>query len=358
MRTPLSLVKVGDCLASDTFNSFGLLILAGNTVLSSDDIAKLHLHHIFDVDIVPKYDDPHEYATIDEHPSSKRTEPAAERFEKVKASYQVAIDGIKELFNGAKTDGTIREEAVTSGFLPLAEQVQQEKDVASLLIALNTKDDYTYQHSVQVGLISYYIAKWLGQSEEEALLAGKAGYLHDIGKCRIDDAILLKPGRLTVNEYDEIKKHARFGYEIAMQSGFPEPLCLAALQHHERLDGSGYPDQLQSDAIHPLSKIVAVADVYSAMISNRVYQNKKDLLFVLKEIHRCSFGELDPVVTQKFINNMIPCLIGKKVLLSSGEFGTIVLIRLTDYFRPLIRTGERFIDLAQRTDLEIEAVYI
>ncbi|CAG7646520.1 hypothetical protein PAESOLCIP111_05181 [Paenibacillus solanacearum] len=359
MRTPLSLVKVGDRLATDTFNSFGLLILAGNTVLTGDDIAKLHLHHIFDVDIVPKYDDdPQDDTIIDEHPSSKRNETAAKKFEKVKASYQEAIDGIKELFNEAKRDGTIRLETVITGFLPIAQHAQQEKDVVSLLIELNTKDDYTYQHSVQVGLISYYIAKWMGQSEEEALLAGKAGYLHDIGKCRIDDAVLQKPGRLTPSEYDEIKQHARYGYEIAKQSGFSEPLCLAALQHHERLNGSGYPDQLHSEAIHPLSKIVAVADIYSAMISNRVYQKKKDLLFVLKEIHRCSFGELDPYVTQKFIHHMLPCLIGKKVLLSNGEFGSIVLIRLTDYFRPLIRVGERFIDLAQRTELEIEAVYI
>ena len=87
-----------------------------------------------------------------------------------------------------------------------------------LLLTLSTKDDYTYQHSVQVGILSYYISKWLGNSEEDCSNAGKAGYLHDVGKSQISIAILNKPARLTAEEYSEMKKHTVLGYQIISKS--------------------------------------------------------------------------------------------------------------------------------------------
>lgn len=221
---------------------------------------------------------------------------------------------------------------------------------------LNSQDDYTYQHSVQVGMLSYYIARWLGWDEEATVRAGKAGFLHDIGKCKIAETILNKPTKLSDEEYDEIKNHPQFGYDI-LKNSFDDPaIALAALQHHERMDGKGYPLGLSGDQIHPMAKVVAVADVYSAMISSRVYREKRDLLHVLREMFELSFRELDPDITHTFIRHMVPNFIGKSVELSTGEIGTIIMTHPTDFFRPLVQVGDQFLDLSVKRNYEIKHV--
>jgi putative nucleotidyltransferase with HDIG domain len=272
--------------------------------------------------------------------------------------FDAASDGIKDIFKLAIETGQIDDEQVMSNFNPLVDNFKQEKDVVSLLLTLNNKDDYTYQHSVQVGILSYYISKWMGSTEDAALLAGKAGYLHDIGKSNINITILNKPARLTVDEYEEMKKHTIYGYQIITKSMKQPELALAALQHHERLDGTGYPLKIKADKLHPLSKIIAVADTYSAMISTRVYQKERDMLHVLKELHRVSFTELDPEVCLIFIRNMLPHFIGKNVSLNNGEVGRIIMTNPTDFFRPLIKMDNQFIDLSLNRELQIDKIYM
>jgi HD-GYP domain-containing protein (c-di-GMP phosphodiesterase class II) len=163
---------------------------------------------------------------------------------------------------------------------------------------------------------------------------------------------------LTVDEYEEMKKHTIYGYQIITKSMNQPEIALAALQHHERLDGTGYPLKIKADKLHPLSKIIAVADTYSAMISTRVYQKERDMLHVLKELHRASFTELDPEVCLIFIRNMLPHFIGKNVSLNNGEVGSIVLTNPTDFFRPLIKLDTEFIDLSQHRELQIDKIYM
>src|SRR5690606_13099035 len=185
-------------------------------------------------------------------------------------------------------------------------------------------DEYTYQHSVQVGILSYYLSRWMGKKEEESLLAGKAGFLHDIGKSHITNEILRKPDKLDEDEFTLMKKHTIVGYEIIKNSIESPVVALAALQHHERLDGSGYPLSIVGEQMQPISKIVAVADIFSAMISSRVYREKRNMIVVLKELNEMSFGAIDPIVTQTLIRNMLPSFIGKQVVLKSGERGMII----------------------------------
>jgi HD-GYP domain-containing protein (c-di-GMP phosphodiesterase class II) len=155
-----------------------------------------------------------------------------------------------------------------------------------------------------------------------------------------------------------MKRHTNYGYEIILNSTSDELSALVALQHHEREDGSGYPCGLTEEKIHPYAKIAAVADVYTAMISNRVYQSKQELFTVLKELNDLSFGKLSPEPTQALINHMLPNFIGKKVLLSSGEVGAIIMTNPSDFFRPLIRTESRFIDLSKERALMIVEIYM
>jgi putative nucleotidyltransferase with HDIG domain len=338
---------VGDLLTEAAFNSYGLYVLSEDTLLNSEDITKLMNHNIDYVEIAFR-----KVKTAEHKPVKKRNP------EQTQQKYGAAVDGIKDIFKQAITDGKIDGELVMNNFNPLVENFKQEKDVVSLLLTLNTKDDYTYQHSVQVGILSYYISKWMGKSEEEALIAGKAGYLHDVGKSQISLTILNKPARLNEVEYAEMKKHTIYGHQIISVSIDQPELAMAALQHHERLDGTGYPYGIKDDKMHDLSKIVAVADIYSAMISTRVYQKERDMLHVLKELHRVSFTEIDPQICIIFIKNMLPHFIGKKVSLSNGEVGNIVMTNPTDFFRPLVQINKQFIDLSHHHEIDIDKIYM
>jgi putative nucleotidyltransferase with HDIG domain len=348
MRVQVFMLAVGDRLISDAYNSIGLHVLSAGKVLDVYDITKLNNHNIDYVDIAVR-EDLLEDTSASAYNSLKEEQAIA---------FTEAIDGIKSLFEMVQLEGIVRKEDVDSSFTPLISSVEEENDVVSLLLSLNSKDDYTYQHSVQVGMLSYYIAKWLDMPEEEAHLIGKAGFLHDIGKSKIDNTILQKPEELDDTEYEEIKNHTLYGYEILKESFDETALALTALQHHERLDGKGYPHGKQEPDIHPYAKIVAVADVYSAMICNRIYQHKRGLLVVLRELHRMSFGELDPKATQVFIKNMIPNFIGKRAELSDGRVGTIIMTNPTDFFRPLVHVDDEFIDLSHEHSLDITSITV
>jgi putative nucleotidyltransferase with HDIG domain len=346
MKVHITDVRSGDRLAEDIFNSFGLHVLSKGTILNEKELTRMFQHQIDYVEIEWR---PSQTIKSDETPSPSNN-PL------IRPLYHDAIANAEQLFERALEEGRIYEEDIKESFQPLVENFRTERDVVSLLLMLNSQDDYIYQHSVQVGMLSYYIARWLGWSEEETVLAGKAGFLHDIGKCKIADAILNKPDKLSEDELEEIQNHPQFGYDI-LKNSFDNPaIALAALQHHERMDGKGYPQGLTRENIHPMARIVAVADVYSAMISSRAYSDKRDLLHVLRELHELSFQELDPDITHTFIRHMAPNFIGKKVELSNGQVGKIVMSHPTDYFRPLVQVGDQFVDLSVQRKLEIKQV--
>jgi putative nucleotidyltransferase with HDIG domain len=347
MRIHVLQLIVGDKLISDSYNAVGLHLLSSGTVVDASDILMLNRHNVEYVDIFPRGTE----AVIE----LDKTEVSPSKIAQLN-SFNDSITGIKDIFHSVENGGTLTNDVIESAFNPLIKSFQEEKDVVSILLSLDSKDDYTYQHSVQVGMLSYYIAKWMNKSEKEALIIGKAGYLHDIGKSKIDPDLLHKPGKLTNDEYSEIQKHTIYGYQIIKNTLKDNTLALVALEHHERMDGTGYPLRKKSTEIHSYSLIISVADVYSAMINNRVYQEKRDLLIVLKELHRMSFGELDPKITQVFIRHMIPNFIGKKVSLSDGRVGTIVMTNPSDFFRPLININNQFLDLSQLTNVEITKI--
>ena len=344
MRVHITDVMDGDVLTEDVFNLHGVPVLSKGTVLGKKEIARLLQHHVSYVKVARIQPEPEE-----------EVPPVVSKLQPV---YQETVRSCEALFKDAYENGYIKEQDVDESFRPLAEQCRSELDVVQLLLTLRDPGEYTYRHSVQVGILCHYIAGWLGWDQEDTYRAGKAGFLHDIGKCRIPVEILNKPDKLTEAEFEIIKKHPQYGHEI-IEASFPDHLsALGALQHHERVDGGGYPYGLKGDQIHVIGKIVAVADVYSAMISTRVYRQKRDLFDVLKELYQLSFNGLDPHVTLTFLRRMLPNFIGKKAELTSGEIGEIVMIHPVDLFNPLVKVGDRFIDLSQRRDLNIVRVYM
>ncbi len=354
MRVHITDLIDGDRLKNDVFNPYGLHVLSKGTVLYKQEVSRLMQHHIDYIEIESRNSEP--AAAVETRTLESTVTP--KWLPNVKPVYQHTVKSIESFFEKALHEGVVDEQAVSDAFNPLLDHLQLERDVVSMLLLLNTTDNYTYQHSVQVGMLSYYLASWMGYSQEDAAFIGKAGFLHDIGKCKIDYEVLNRPDKLTAEEYEEVKLHTVYGYEIINHSMPDSIVAIGALQHHERADGSGYPHGLKGNQIHPMAKIIAVCDIYSAMISARVYQKERDLLFVLKELYKLSFDQLDPSTTHTFIRHMIPNFIGKQVSLSNGDMGVIVMTHPAEFFRPLVKTENRYIDLSIDRSYEITHVYL
>lgn len=166
--------------------------------------------------------------------------------------------------------------------------------------AIEAKDPYTKQHSSRVTRIAMDIGAEMGCTREELDILNVAGMLHDIGKIGIKDNILLKPGRLTPDEFDRIREHPVIGAGIVGQLGLWDREKQIIRHHHERVDGTGYPDGLEKDEIPFLSRVLSVADVYDAMASDRIYRAKMKEERILAIIYKGSGTQFDPDVVKAF----------------------------------------------------------
>ena len=167
---------------------------------------------------------------------------------------------------------------------------------------VDAKDPYTRGHSDRVSEYSVLIGKKLGLGEKDIRTLRIGGLFHDIGKIGVPDNILLKPGKLTDDEYSEIKNHPSIGAHILSTATIFSDLIPIVKHHHERYDGFGYPSKLKGNEIPYLARIAAVADTYDAMTSKRPYRDALSLDFVKEEIKKCSGTQFDPEIAKVFLD--------------------------------------------------------
>ena len=266
-----------------------------------------------------------------------------------------AIREVRELFEFAKQTDRIPFARVRDKVVPLILELSNHPDLNQTFRYLETYDEYVYRHSVAVALLSRLIGKVKGFDDAQLTELTIAGFLHDIGKSKVPGAILNKPGRLTEEEFRIVKEHTVFGYEILKRSeGVPDRHAYVALQHHEREDGSGYPLGLKGDGIDQFSKIVAVADVFHAMMSKRVYKSPLPLCQVLKELADNVYGSLEPGITLAFLKRIMDMLIGNRVVLTDGREGRIVMASAADPVRPVVEVDGQYIDLSAEGSIALE----
>ena len=193
------------------------------------------------------------------------------------------------------------------------------------LARLKTADDYTYMHSVAVCAMMVALAKQLKLDEEQTRLAGLAGLMHDLGKAMIPMEILNKPGKLSPAEFEIVKQHPREGHKLLLTGANVDPVVLdVCLHHHEKTDGSGYPDKLKDAQITLFAKMGAVCDVYDAITSNRPYKPGWDPAESLRRMAEWAKGHFDIQVFQAFVKSLGIYPIGSLVQLSSGRLGVVV----------------------------------
>ena len=193
------------------------------------------------------------------------------------------------------------------------------------LARLKTADDYTYMHSVAVCAMMVALARQMGLNEENTRLAGLAGLMHDIGKACMPMHVLNKPGKLTDAEFSVIKSHPVEGHRMLLSGENVPPMVLdVCLHHHEKVDGSGYPEGLDSQTISLYAKMGAVCDVYDAITSNRPYKAGWDPAESLRKMAEWSKGHFDATVFQAFVKSLGIYPIGSLVKLTSGRLGVVV----------------------------------
>lgn len=176
--------------------------------------------------------------------------------------------------------------------------VNYEETILSFVNMIEHRDTYTAGHTLRVANYCEMIAQKMGLEPETIRVLNKAAILHDIGKIATPDAVLLKPGQLSSMEYDLIKQHAYAGYEMLSKIKMYEELADVIRHHHERYDGLGYPDGLKGDNIPLLSRIMAVADTFDAMTTNRIYKPRKEVEEAIVELKSLSGAQFDPYIVK------------------------------------------------------------
>jgi HD-GYP domain-containing protein (c-di-GMP phosphodiesterase class II) len=207
----------------------------------------------------------------------------------------------------------------------ITDSVARNPSALISLARLKTADDYTYMHSVAVCAMMVALAKQLKLDEEQTRLAGLAGLMHDLGKAMIPMEILNKPGKLSPAEFEIVKQHPREGHKLLLTGANVDPVVLdVCLHHHEKTDGSGYPDKLKDAQITLFAKMGAVCDVYDAITSNRPYKPGWDPAESLRRMAEWAKGHFDIQVFQAFVKSLGIYPIGSLVQLSSGRLGVVV----------------------------------
>lgn len=217
----------------------------------------------------------------------------------------------------------------TAGAKMLVEEisasVSRNPNALISLARLKTADDYTYMHSVAVCALMVALSKQLNLNEEQTRSAGIAGLLHDLGKALMPMDVLNKPGKLTDEEFTIIKKHPEEGHKLLLASTGADEIALdVVLHHHEKTDGSGYPERLKDSEISLFAKMGAVCDVYDAITSNRPYKTGWDPAESLRKMAEWANGHFDPMVFQAFVKSLGIYPIGSLVKLSSGRLGIVI----------------------------------
>jgi len=230
-------------------------------------------------------------------------------------------------------------------------------DYGSIIASITnsrTIDEYLTRHCVNVALLSSMLGKWLNLPENDLTLLTYAAFLHDIGKTMVNPTILNKPSKLTKSEFEEIKKHSIYSYELIRNIPYlDKSVSLGVLMHHERLDGSGYPLGLKEDKINTFGKIIGITDMFDAMTSDKVYSKKQNPFKVLEIMRNECMGLLDYSYLNTFIKHMLNYYTGEIVRLSDGSIGKIIKIDLNNISKPFISIDSDFIDLSKSKDLFI-----
>ena len=329
-------------LGEDIENKFGGVMLPAQTILDRNKINKLSRLDIQEVKIIEE--------------SQKEIAENAEKIEDVELSYRKNLNRVAEIYEKLKLTDKLaksRLEEVVNTVMKMGKALE----LIDILTLVQEGDNYNHTHLLNVGILSNMFGRWLGFSQERLQALTAAGLLHDIGKIRIPEEILLKPDELTDEEYKEAKKHVKYSYKIVDEMDeLPRESVWGVWSHHERYDGSGYPNELEGEEIPLLGRIIAIVDVFDAVTSDRVYKSGASPFKAIRLFKEEDFKHFDQNLKKIFLDQVPNYFMKREVRLNDGRRAEIVFINPRKPDKPIVKAGDDIIDLYQEEKLAIEEI--
>lgn len=329
----------------------------GRILLKKDlKVTKAIINRLTDllfVDNIYVYDD----GTSDRELTLKEKE--AEEFCKIEKEFKDISLKLEDTFKGLKDSN----HEVVNEIEEFSNKIRNELNPSSIIVKNivlhGSGKDCIYRHGVNVSALSGLIGKWIGLNDEDLNSLIFSAIIHDIGKAKINNEILNKKTNLTEDEYNIIKNHPVWGYDMIKDiQAIDQKVSYGVLMHHEREDASGYPLGIKGDSIHPFGKIIAIADVFDAINSNREYKNKRAPFEALQIIKNESLGKLDYTYVKVFLEHIINYYLGEEVILNNGERCKIIQMNINNLEKPLVLKDMEFIDLDKHDELYIKELLL
>lgn len=373
-------------VADDVYTSDDKLVIPEGTVLTEDIIDSLKEYGVFAIRI--KVDEDGNNAAAenekvmpagDEVLNEQRQEiknsaeqeqesflkqvKESKEFEVFHSAFVDSVDNLKNVFSkvvmhNEQIDG----ESILSNVENVVSKGRNSIHILDMLQCMRGYDDVTYVHSVNVALLSNMIGRivYPDISDEELKVLTLAGLLHDIGKMMVPDNIIQKKGRLTLPEYNLVKTHVLFGNNILKGIDNLDPrIAEVAMRHHERCDGTGYPGGYKREQIEPFARIVAIADTYDAMTSDRAYRAAICPFDVIEMFEREGIVKYDVEFLLPFLEKAVQAYMNTNVRLSTNQIGKVIMINKNKFSKPVVQVGDEFYDLSKETnDIVIDKVLI
>ncbi|KQL51336.1 hypothetical protein AN964_20340 [Heyndrickxia shackletonii] len=362
MKIKVESLREGCILEEDVMGMTSFPIIPKKTIIDKNYINILLAFKINEVNVENKMADGTSLKTQN---SEQKLSTESTVKNKLKSSFQEqyneAVLKYKTDFKNWQSGAVINVANVKEYLYPLLEKI--EDDVNRQILSLHhysNKEDYIYHHSIAVGILSGIIAKKMNYSKGEYFQAALAGCLANAGMSKVSPYIIKKKSTLISGEMNEVQEHVVQSLKMVQNTPLlKSETKLAIFQHHERLDGSGYPLKLKGNKIHSLSRIVAVADVFHALISDRLYHENVSVFKAIEILISDCFGQFDISVINVLLNMIsVHLVIGTKVKLSNNQLGEIMFTKSSALTRPLIKmlNSSDIIDLEKRRDICIEEI--
>ncbi|MTI65272.1 MAG: HD-GYP domain-containing protein [Firmicutes bacterium] len=356
---PVNKIEEGSILAKNIYDNRNTFLLKKGAVLNNHLIKKLTVNGIYYVYIEDEFSDTEIKDIVSPEIRKKAVDSIKETFtyfnqyNDYKENCQYSIN--ERSFIKKRNEHL---ENLTEISKELIDDISKKENIVVSLVDIKNYDDYTYQHCINVAVLSMVAGIELNLSNKELKDLSLGAMLHDIGKTFIPKEILNKDGKLSDKEFDIMKKHSLLGYEYLKDcSWLSSAVKIIALQHHEKVNGSGYPKGLKGKKIYKLAKIVSVADVYDALTSNRPYRKPIAPNEALEYLYANGGEHFDYDIVKTFSKKIIPYPVGSLVTLSNGE--TAVVKKVTKEFslRPIItilsKNKKRTVNLIKEKNLVI-----
>ena len=345
----------GMVIGKDVYTDSGLLVLNAGDPVTEEAVKMLRSNKVNFVSIREPEDaiEENDYLDSKELTYNAKLKENPEFKEFKKAFAEKAFE-LRKLY-GDIISGNLKEDLMVSSKRIVNSLQSSLKGTPVLDAVINADDsqDATFVHALDAALIATQLAKWLKFTPEEVEIAGVCGLLYDIGKVTIPSSILGSPRKLTDDQYDVVKQHPQSGYDILKKVVDDDRILNATLQHHEKCDGSGYPNGLIGNEIDKYAKLITIVDAYDAITSQRAYRDDQSPFQVAEIYEMEGYQKYDTGYIMTFLDHMVRSHVGDWCMLSDGTRAKIVMINPRSLSRPVVADGERFIDLSKNKTLTI-----